>query len=267
MENNLSKQIAEYLDGIKLQVSFNYFISVRFTLSEYQKGIRHFHVYLNGLSPNSKRTRIAITNAFLKHIHEKPIKPPQEVDTEKIYLTRDRLDQLEAACLRMPILRFVFYSCLTGMRYNDIMNLGEINIYDDGIRYTSGKRKVTTFIPFTLDSRLESLVMDVISMPKYPNKTISIELKKFAKEMDWKEKKYVPSKDKHLEFYKAISFHTGRNTFFTLGRQNNTPDNILCKVGSLRTIGLINRYDRSGDADLSSYFAKANQINNAKNLE
>ncbi|PIE50509.1 MAG: hypothetical protein CSA38_02615 [Flavobacteriales bacterium] len=179
--------------------------------------IENFIEYLKkeGLSNNSIVTYFNKVNATLnqavkeKIILENPIKyidKPKKVETEIIFLTNEEVQEIiETDFWNNEVKNAFLFSCYTGLRVSDIMNLQWKHIENKKIQIVQKKTKNIVYIP------LNQNAINILELQKH-NKEFVFNLSEHHSSINRTVKKLI----KRTGIKKKVHFHCARHTFATL---------------------------------------------------
>lgn len=145
------------------------------------------------------------------------VKPIEQADTNRVFLTKDELNKLANTHCPTPLLKEAsLFSVLTGLRFSDIakMKWSEI-IYDKAqgyfIQFQQQKTKSKEYLP------IPEQAYSLLGEPKEPNKKVFEKLK-YSAHLNKELKKWA----KEAKITKEITFHSFRHTYATLQLQEGT---------------------------------------------
>jgi site-specific recombinase XerD len=176
------------------------------------------------LNPNTASAYLARFKSIIhKAIKDKIItqNPAEDVSIRKQealpkYLTLNEIQQLEQThCGNEAVKDAFLFSCLTGLRYEDVESLTWSQIRDGGIEFTQKKTDVGERLPLTLEAveileKQRTAVKSSKVLKKHLTGTVF--LLPARQTID----KVLKAWAKRAQFEKTISFHKARHSFATL---------------------------------------------------
>lgn len=170
----------------------------------------------------------------------------QRVRKEKIALTQDELNKLDQLRHQLPpfnyrdkkALRAFLFACYTGLRYQDVYQIKEQNIYEnEGITYLKKDmqklKRMQRSVTLPISVLFNGKPLEILQEEKHYNRyfegvsDINRHLKRLAKNA-----KITPD----------ISFHTARHTFLTMIAEKTGNVFIVMKLGGITQIGTAEKY-------------------------
>lgn len=165
--------------------------------------ITAWHYYSNvkyALNKAVKERIIQSNPALLVENIKKP-------ETQRGYLTIQEVRKLnKTSCGNIDVKDAFIFSCFTGLRYSDVLNLKWSNIKKDKIEFIQKKTGGVEYLP------IADAVKKIISK-KSKKKTNEFVFHLPAKPVIWQ---HIQNWIKKAEINKKVSFHTARHTFATL---------------------------------------------------
>lgn len=162
---------------------------------------------------------------------------------EVIALTQNEFDLLVNLDLRtekrLDRVRDVFiFSCVTGYRYSDLVQLKRVHIKKEDIKLTVKKTKDVLIVPlntFAVDI-LEKYKEMALPLPMISNQKYNLYIKELCKKAEINDPveiiRYKGSikQSKIFTKHEIISAHTGRKTFATLSLEKGIPAETVMKI-------------------------------------
>lgn len=162
---------------------------------------------------------------------------------EVIALTQKEFDALYTLDVssnpRLSQVKDIFlFSCVTGYRFSDLLQLKRQHIKDNEIRLTIRKTKEPSIVPLTRISReiLKKYEDRVLPLPMISNQKFNTYVKELCELAEINDPveivryKGAVRDSKIYPKYKLISAHTGRKTFVTLSLAKGIPAEVVMKV-------------------------------------
>lgn len=173
------------------------------------------YLYKIGNKKTTVNSNIKVIKKFVRIALKSGIKIPCNIDDIKIGSTagsRVALDSQEVIRLQkyfysdfvnerhQLIVGYFLFSCFTGLRFTDVMNLTRDHVLQDYIQFTAEKVNKTQTI--TLNNSVKKIIYhnEKLFVDKFSNEHINRELKIIAK---------------NLGICKTVTFHVSRHTFAT----------------------------------------------------
>jgi integrase len=176
----------------------------KFLLSEVS-AITAWHYYSNVKQALSR----AVREKILPEDPSKNIPSIKKPDIQREYLTFEEIEKLiKARCPNVNVREAFLFSCFTGLRYSDILNLKWQNIIDGVLEFRQRKTGIMEYLPLSktaqdiLDSKRGDEHKEDDSVFNLPSK-YSV----------WNNIKIWIG---NAGINKRVSFHTARHTFATL---------------------------------------------------
>jgi len=201
---------------------------------------------------------ITFLNWSLKNKHTfntdfKDFKKPQRVLTRQEVLTKEDIERIyhhvfetekEEKTKDLFILQ-----CLTGVRYEDVHNIGKANTFENYILVKDGKdpTKPERHVPLLPIAKSILEKYDYV-LPPRANQKQNDYIKDILKKLGYtKEVEYTVAKgSKHIKytepFYKRISTHTARRSYITIMRNHGIADKTIMSISGHKDIRTFNMY-------------------------
>lgn len=222
-----------------------------------------FMAYMQGkgLLNNTTAKHFACLRTFLRWVEENKgynVNPDflkfkgKEHDIEAIFLTEKELMHFYHLPLegKLERIRDLFcLACFTGLRFSDIMQLGEDSVKNDAIHLTMVKTKESLVVPLNKYSRA---IFEKYQnkLPKLSNQKANAALKEAAKAAE------LNSIEKMVQFrgaerietkapkHELLSFHDSRNTFIIYMLLKQTPHRVIMQITGHKDLKSFERYIR-----------------------
>lgn len=163
------------------------------------------------------------------------IKKPE---TNREYLTIEEVKKLNETPLGNKEVKDAFiFSCFTGLRYSDIINLKWSNIKNDKLEFRQKKTGGVEYLPLAQTAKK---ILDEKSISKKDEFVFHIP----QKEVTWSNIKRWVNK---AEINKRVSFHTARHTFATLSLTMGTDLYTVSKLLGHKSISTTQVYAKIVD--------------------
>lgn len=280
-EKNLKKDFYYHLDELYKKKFLiiekgtqSHYILLRKQLKEYKANLNLEEInrvfimdFLHHLRTNKKigeggiGTRLkcfsAVLNEFLKNdmIDKNPcvsIEKPKENQIDE-FLTSEEIERIRKADLNLGLLtnglnltrNLFLFSCYTGLRYADVINLKKENIIDDEkivIEMGKTKRKVEVFLNkqakiALIKSGYKRKLSNENIFKKRSNVSVNRDLKKIAR---------------FTKISKRLHFHLSRHSFGSALAKDGTQPYYIMKLMGHRDIRTTSRYVNSDEKILSN---------------
>lgn len=176
----------------------------KYLLSEVSQ-ITAWHYYSNIKFALNKAVRERIINNNPANL----IKGIKKPETKREYLTEEEIKTIVSTkCSNLEVKNAFLFSCFTGLRLSDIINLKWENIVNDRIEYTQKKTRSVEYLPLT-ETAINILKKQKIQVNEKDNFIFHLPVKCniSANIKKWMENSNINKK---------ISFHNARHTFATL---------------------------------------------------
>jgi integrase len=171
------------------------------------------------------------------------------IESERCFLTQEEIQKLaDTPCKVAEVKRAFLFACYTGLRLGDIEVLCWQNIQNNSVQFRQKKTKVPMAVPLTETSRelLYGFLDNVLPLPNHKVFSLPRRMKIVYALRDW---------IKESDINKAITFHTSRHTFATLGLTNGVDLYTMSKLLGHKTISATQIYAKIVDEKLRSAVA------------
>lgn len=258
----LKKQLKEYkpnllLDEMDYKFFDNFFYYLRTVKGVGKSGIG-----------TRRKTLICTFNEFIrlglvKDNHCKKTDRPKENPVE-VFLTEKEIQSIVDADLNigaytngLKLTRDLFlFSCFTGLRYGDVMNLKRENIFDNGSRIImiTQKTKRKLEVPINRDAKLllmknKYMIKKGFIFPRRTNVSVNRDLKIIAT---------------IAGIYKKVTFHVGRHSFGSILAKQGAHACFIMKLMGHSDIKMTSRYVNSDEETLKEIMFNVNFKNYEK---
>lgn len=187
-------------------------------------------------------------------------KKVERVITNQIALTIDDLTKIlahEFESERLEKVRDVFvFSCVTGMRFGELLTIKKSNVTEDEIllKEEKEKGKEVRKIPLTAISKF-LLTKYNYQLPLIANQKHNEYIKEVFKELNYNdvvEKVTTRGKENIKEemfYYERISSHTARRTFITMMKRQGKSDKLIASITGHTDMKTLNQYYQVDSAE------------------
>lgn len=257
------KQLKEYKSEIDLDE-----IDVKFIEDFLHYLATEKSVGISGIATRRK-TFSSVLNKFVidKLIIENPCKhvkkPKEKIKT--VFLTSKEIENVKKADLNLGNLtkgleltrKLFLFSCYTGLRYSDVMNLKKENIIDT--ENVSESKKLTDKKKIVLEMKKTKREVEIPLRPEAFKILVNFKIKnKKPKDLIFDRRENVSvNRDlkiiaKIAKIDKDLSFHTARHSFGSMLAKNGIQPFYIMKMMGHKDIRMTERYVNSDDEMLSN---------------
>lgn len=258
----LKKQLKEYKPNLLLdEMDYKFF-----------KDFFHYLRTVKGVGKSGigtrRKTLVCTFNEFkrlglVKENHCQEIERPKENKVD-VFLTEKEVQDIVDADLNigaytygLKLTRDLFlFSCFTGLRFGDVMNLKRENIFDNGskIIIISQKMNRKLEIPINRDAKLilmknKYMIKKGLIFPRRTNVSVNRDLKIIAS---------------IAKIPKRVTFHTARHSFGSILAKKGTQPYFIMKLMGHTDIKMTSRYVNSDEETLKEIIFNFNFKNYEK---